>query len=125
MNRIFWVVRSMTKKIIELSRGVVVAVPPREVSKSVGSNGQTVLRLKGERCVRGRRLDVQPSMSATLTPRILMLPFCAARRSGGGEIDAASFSTIRLLSGALALAAIQKSTKNRVAFFCGSRRFRI
>ena len=50
------------------------ASPIREASKSVGSNGQTVLRLKGERCVRGRRLDVQPAMSATLTPRILILP---------------------------------------------------
>ena len=44
--------------------------------KSVGSNGEIVFRLKGERAsVRGRRLDVQPSMSATLTPRILVLPF--------------------------------------------------
>ena len=31
---------------------------------------------------------------------------CAERRSAGGEINAASFSAIRLLSGALALAAI-------------------
>ena len=30
--------------------------------------------------VRGRRLDVQPSMSATLTPRILVLPERATRR---------------------------------------------
>ena len=49
-------------------------LPTKEASKSMGSNDQTVFRLKGERCVRGRRLDVQPSMSATLTPRILMLP---------------------------------------------------
>ena len=34
MNRIFWVVRSMTKKIIELSRGVVAAPPPMEQLRS-------------------------------------------------------------------------------------------
>ena len=33
---------------------------------------------EGRASVRGRRLDVQPSMSATLTPRILLLPKCSA-----------------------------------------------
>ena len=33
-------------------------------------DGETVFRLKGERALRGRRLDVQPSISATLTPQI-------------------------------------------------------
>ena len=34
----------------------------------MGTNSETVFRLKGERAVRGRRLDVQPPMSATLYP---------------------------------------------------------
>ena len=46
----------------------------REAPKSVGSNGEIALCLKGVSGDRGERLDVQPSMSATLTPRILVLP---------------------------------------------------
>ena len=64
--------------------------PDREAPRSVGSNGETVFRLKGERGVQGRRLDVQPSMSATLTPRILVLPAVPVPRlcrTPPGEVD--------------------------------------
>ena len=59
-------VRDVDRHVVVLARR-----PPQEAPKSVGSNGETVFRLKGNR---GRRLDVQPSMSVTLTPRILVLP---------------------------------------------------
>ena len=38
---------------------------------------------EGRASVRGRRLDVQPSMSATLTPRILVLPYTIEKRIRG------------------------------------------
>ena len=46
---------------------------------------------EGRASVRGRRLDVQPSMSATLTPRILVLP----RKDGAPPKHAASPSGAR------------------------------
>ena len=45
-----------------------------EAPKSVGSNGETVFRLKGERAFEVDVWTFKPSMSATLTPRILVLP---------------------------------------------------
>ena len=44
MNRIFWVVRSMTKKIIELSRGVVAAPPMGKVTAESESISSTCRR---------------------------------------------------------------------------------
>ena len=44
MNRIFWVVRSMTKKIIELSRGVVMAPPMGKVTAESESISSTCRR---------------------------------------------------------------------------------
>ena len=49
---------------------------------------------EGRASVRGRRLDVQPSMSATLTPRILVLPI----KSGGGSVRRCS--SVAALAGA-------------------------
>ena len=43
-------------------------------SKSVGSNGETVLRLKVEQAFGVGVWTFETSMSATLTPRILILP---------------------------------------------------
>ena len=54
------------------------------------------LRSEGRASVRGRRLDVQPSMSATLTPRILVLPHHRHRFSTGlvgGARSASGFVT--------------------------------
>ena len=42
-----------------------------EASRSVGSNGETVLRLNAEQAF---GVGVHPSISAALTPQILMLP---------------------------------------------------
>ena len=48
-------------------------------TKICGVKRRDRLPSEGRASVRGRRLDVQPSMSATLTPRILVLP----NQSGG------------------------------------------
>ena len=45
-----------------------------EASKSVGSNGEIVLRLKVEQAFGVGIWTFETSMSATLTPRILILP---------------------------------------------------
>ena len=52
------------------------SVPSQAGSTKIrGVKRRDRLPCEGRASVRGRRLDVQPSMSATLTPRILVLPF--------------------------------------------------
>ena len=58
---------------------------PWEAQNSVGSNSETVLRLKGERAAEVDVWHVQPSMSATLTPRNFVLPcWTAAAHASAG-----------------------------------------
>ena len=54
----------------------------QEASKSVGSNGETVLRLKAAQAFGVGVWTFETSMSATLTPRILILPYLVAARIG-------------------------------------------
>ena len=49
--------------------------PYREASKSVGSNGEIVLRLKGERAFEVDVWTFNRRCRATLTPRILVLTY--------------------------------------------------
>ena len=53
--------------------------PRRKHQNPWGPKRRDRLPFEGRASVRGRRLDVQPSMSATLTPRILVLPEVIAR----------------------------------------------
>ena len=65
-------------------------------TKIRGAKRRDRLPSEGRASVRGRRLDVQPSMSATLTPRILVLPHHRHRFSTGhvgGARSASGFVT--------------------------------
>ena len=64
-------------------------------------SGRHLLRRFGQSGIRNWE-----SYSSNSTTSPILARSCAGRRSAGGEINAASFSAFRLLSGALALAAI-------------------
>ena len=74
-----------------------------EASKSVGSNGETVLRLKAEQAFGVGVWTFETSMPATLTPRILILPVSDATglsrptiRSGRRELKSGSVERGRI-----------------------------